>query len=144
MSALTSVQEWATLIRDVGVILGVPVLIGIGVKLYELQHKAAEAQIKANEAQIKAIESQVKVVEAQNAALKDTQYDKALALLKSQEELFNRERSDSKLATETLRREYSEAILAIYMASATDSLRSSPKKSEKRSQKSCCWSKSGR
>ena len=58
-------------------------------KLFELQHKAAEAQIKANEAQIKAIESQVKVVEAQNAALRDTQYDKAAALLKGQEEVYS-------------------------------------------------------
>ncbi len=52
---LPVVQEWASLIRDVGVIVGLPIFIGVGVKLFELQHKAAEAQIKADEAQIKVV-----------------------------------------------------------------------------------------
>lgn len=66
MSAVELVRTWASLIRDVGVIIGVPVLIGVGMKLYELQHRAAEAQIKANESQIKMLEAQVKVVESPN------------------------------------------------------------------------------
>jgi hypothetical protein len=76
----------ASLVRDIGVILGVPVLLTIGVKLYDLQTKALEDQIKANEAQIKS-------VEAQNSLLKETQYDRALALLKSQKEVFLMERN---------------------------------------------------
>ncbi len=75
----------AALVRDVGVILGFPALLTIGAGLYQLQEKALEAQIKSNEAQIKA-------VEAQNALLKETQYDRALSLIKSQKEIFVIER----------------------------------------------------
>jgi multidrug resistance efflux pump len=84
---------WAALIRDLGLIIGMPVIIEVGMHLYKLQEKASDAQIKAAEAQAKVIEKQVAVVEAQNTALKDTQYDKALALLKSQKELFDQERT---------------------------------------------------
>jgi hypothetical protein len=64
----------AALIRDIGVIIGIPVVITVGLKLEELQSKALEAQVKANEAQIKSLE-------AQNDFLKQTQYDHALSLL---------------------------------------------------------------
>jgi hypothetical protein len=85
-------RVWAALVRDIGVILGVPIVIGVGVALYDLQDKASQAQVKANEAQNKVLESQVKLMEHQNTALKDTQYDRALALLNSQKELFAKER----------------------------------------------------
>jgi chromosome segregation ATPase len=76
----------AALVRDLGVILGIPAVLAVGLKLYDLQTKALEAQVKATE-------SQVKAVEAQNALLKETQYDRAISLLKSQKELFENERS---------------------------------------------------
>src|SRR3954453_5467092 len=77
---LARVMGIASLVRDIGVILGFPVLLTIGVKLYDLQTKGLEAQIKANEVQLKA-------VEAQDSLLKETQYNRALALLKSQKDL---------------------------------------------------------
>jgi predicted nucleic acid-binding Zn-ribbon protein len=78
-------RRLTSFIRDVGVILGIPVILTIGVKLYDLQTKALEAEIKSNEAQIKA-------VEAQNS-LKEIQYDRALTLLKSQKKVFSMERA---------------------------------------------------
>jgi chromosome segregation ATPase len=82
----TAIQKWAAIILGVGVIIGIPVLITVGVKLYDIQEARLQAQIKANEAQIKA-------VEAQNEVLKQTQYSEAaLNELKSQRELFDRER----------------------------------------------------
>jgi hypothetical protein len=76
---LSKVSSIAALVRDVGVILGIPVVLTVGIKLYDLQTKALEAQMKA--------------VEAQNEVLKQTQYDRALAMIKSQRELFDNERA---------------------------------------------------
>jgi len=80
------VREWAGFVRDLGVIVGIPVIIGVGVQLQDVQQKSFESQSKANEATIKALE-------AQNALLKETQFDRALALIKSQNELFDIERN---------------------------------------------------
>jgi len=76
---LNRVSSIAALVRDVGVILGIPVVLTVGIKLYDLQTKALEAQMKA--------------VEAQNEVLKQTQYDRALTMIKSQRELFDNERA---------------------------------------------------
>jgi hypothetical protein len=78
-SIFSRVSSIAALVRDVGVILGIPVVLTVGVKLYDLQTKALEAQMKA--------------VQAQNEVLKQTQYDRALTLMKSQKELFDNERA---------------------------------------------------
>ena len=75
-SLLNRVTSIAALARDVGVILGSPVLLTVGMKLYDLQTKGLEAQMKG--------------VEAQNEVLKLTQYDRALAMMKAQNELFER------------------------------------------------------
>jgi hypothetical protein len=84
--ALSRSRAVASLVRDIGMILGIPALFTIGLKLYEIQTKALEAQIKASE-------TQIKVLESQNALLKETQYDRALTIIKSQKELFSMERS---------------------------------------------------
>ena len=76
---LSRVSSIAALVRDVGVILGIPVVLTVGIKLYDLQTKALESQMKA--------------VEAQNEVLKQTQYDRALAMIRSQRELFDNERA---------------------------------------------------
>jgi septal ring factor EnvC (AmiA/AmiB activator) len=78
-SLFNRVTSIAALVRDVGVIIGLPVILTVGIKLYDLQTKALESQMKA--------------VEAQNDVLKQTQYDRALALMKSQRELFDNERA---------------------------------------------------
>jgi hypothetical protein len=78
-SLLSRFTSIAALVRDVGVILGLPVILTVGVKLYDLQTKALESQMKA--------------IEAQNEVLKQTQYDRALVVIKSQRELFNDERA---------------------------------------------------
>jgi hypothetical protein len=82
---LTQVKTYASIIRDMGVILGVPAVVTVGVNLYDLQSKALEQQVKSNEAQIKALE-------AQNTVLKETQFDRALALIKSQKEVYEIEK----------------------------------------------------
>jgi competence protein ComGC len=84
-SRLSRIQEWATLVRDLGVIVGIPTIIAVGLQLHDIQEKSFEAQVKANEAQIKSLE-------AQNSVLKETQYDRALSLIKSQSEVFEIER----------------------------------------------------
>jgi septal ring factor EnvC (AmiA/AmiB activator) len=76
---LNRVSSIAALVRDVGVILGIPVVLTVGIKLYDLQTKALEVQMKE--------------VEAQNEVLKQTQYDRALTMIKSQRELFDNERA---------------------------------------------------
>jgi hypothetical protein len=80
------------LVRDIGVIVGIPVVVAVGMKLYDVQLKSFEAQSKAFEQQVKAGEAQIKLLEAQNNALKETQYDHALSLLTSQKQIFQYER----------------------------------------------------
>jgi predicted nucleic acid-binding Zn-ribbon protein len=88
-------KDIAGLVRDIGVIVGVPVIITVGIFLYDLQSKALEQQAKALEQQAKALEQQVKsneaqikTLEAQNNLLKETQYDRALTIIKSQKEVY--------------------------------------------------------
>jgi septal ring factor EnvC (AmiA/AmiB activator) len=76
---LAKISSIAALVRDVGVILGIPVVLTVGIKLYDLQTKALEAQMEA--------------VKQQNEVLRQTQYDRALAMIKSQRELFENERT---------------------------------------------------
>ncbi len=66
-----NIKEWAGLIRDVGLIIGIPVIIGVGVKLYG---------------------QQIEILKARNELLKETQYDRALSIIKSQKEVFEIER----------------------------------------------------
>ena len=54
MVDMSTVRAWAELVRDVGLIIGVPVLITIGVKLYG---------------------QQIEVLKSRNELLKETQYD---------------------------------------------------------------------
>jgi hypothetical protein len=89
----------AGLVRDIGVILGVPVLLGIGLHLWDLETKAHEAQIKAAEAQVKAAEAQVKsneaqmkAMEAQNALLTITSYDRTAATIEGMRKTYLAER----------------------------------------------------
>ena len=57
---LEEVTRWATIIRDVGLIIGIPTIIVVGMKMYGLQLDALKHQ---------------------NALLKETQYDRALSAL---------------------------------------------------------------
>jgi hypothetical protein len=107
-------KDIAGLIRDIGVIVGVPVIITVGVFLYDLQSKALEQQTKALEQQAKALEQQVKsneaqikTLEAQNNLLKETQYDRALVIIKSQKEIYEVERVGLEKEITDLRRENS-------------------------------------
>jgi hypothetical protein len=107
-SFLDNAREAASLVRDVGMIIGIPALLTIGLKLYDLQTKALEAQNKAAEAQVKSLESQ-------NAFLRETQYDRALALLKSQKEIFLIER-------DSLEKQISDLRTSGHDVSATSAL----------------------
>jgi hypothetical protein len=75
-----TVERWAKVIRDVGIIVGVPVIITLGSKLYEQQ--------------IAAVKAHSEVLEAQNKFLKETQYDRAAALLDGQKKVFEMERGN--------------------------------------------------
>src|SRR5215472_14046664 len=93
-------KDIAGLVRDIGVIVGVPMIITVGIFLYDLQSKALEQQTKALEQQAKALEqtvkaneAQIKNLEAQNSLLKETQYDRALIIIKAQKEAFELERT---------------------------------------------------
>lgn len=68
---LDIVMRWARLIRDIILIIGIPIFIIFGMKLYN---------------------SQIEILNAQVELLKETQYDRALSLIKSQKELHKMER----------------------------------------------------
>ena len=68
------VKGIASFLRDPGLILGIPAIVSLGVSIYELQNKAHEAEIKA--------------LEAQNVVLKETQFDRAVALIKAKKEAY--------------------------------------------------------
>jgi hypothetical protein len=121
MRWLNGFRAWVSLVRDVGLALGVPALIAVGVWLHHAQIGATEAQVKASEAQTKlaeaqnsalqsVLEAQVKAVEAQNTALKETQYDRALALINAQRTLFDQERAEAKRQLDQQRAEASKQV----------------------------------
>jgi len=97
-----NLKDWAAVIRDFGVILGVPTIIAVGMGLYDLQDKALEAQVKANEAQIK-------VLEAQNSALKETQFDRAVALIEAQKKAYELDKANTASEFNKLRQQLSES-----------------------------------
>lgn len=76
---MTEIMQWVSFIRDIGLILGVPTLIGIGMKLYDRQ---------------------IEILKARNEFLKETQYDRASSLLDSQKKVFlvERESLENKIA----------------------------------------------
>lgn len=65
------IERWAKLLRDIGIILGVPILILVASNLYS---------------------AQINVLKEQNELLKHTQYDKALALIEAQKKLIAHEK----------------------------------------------------
>jgi hypothetical protein len=76
------IKEGVRLLRDIGILLGVPAIIIVGLKLYDLQDRAFQQQMKANEAHINALG-------AENSVLRETQFDRALQLMKGQKELYD-------------------------------------------------------
>jgi chromosome segregation ATPase len=123
---LSRVSSIAALVRDVGVILGIPVVLTVGIKLYDLQTKALESQMKA--------------VEAQNEVLKQTQYDRALAMIKSQRELFENERASLQkqvVDLSTSGKDRSEEIAKLQQRiSALDSFKRNVEEEKKRQEQS--------
>jgi Tfp pilus assembly protein PilN len=76
---MSEIMQWASFIRDIGVILGFPALIIVGIKLYN---------------------QQIEILKARNELLRETQYDRAVALLESQKKVFliEREIMDKQIA----------------------------------------------
>lgn len=68
-----TIEQWASLIRDLGFILGVPTIIVIAMKLYG---------------------GQIELMKARNDLLKETQYDRSLEIITSQKKLFVLERQN--------------------------------------------------
>jgi hypothetical protein len=75
---IARIKDWTGLIRDVGVILGIPVLFVVGMKLYDKQIDALKAENEALKAQMKIYELR--------------QYDKAFSLIDGQKKTFEEER----------------------------------------------------
>jgi hypothetical protein len=75
---LQQLKDWASFFRDLGLIIGIPVLITVGVQLYGLQ--------------VSALKEQKEVIEERNKLLKETQYDRALDIIRAQKGLFDIER----------------------------------------------------
>lgn len=84
---LQQLKDWAGFIRDLGLIIGMPAMVVVGVQLYELQ--------------LDALEQQKAVIEERNKLLEETQYDRALNLIRAQKDLFalEREQLEAQLAT---------------------------------------------
>jgi hypothetical protein len=113
-------KDIASLIRDIGLILGVPALIGIGVKLYDVQISSLEQQIKASDAQLKianeqfsALKAQIAATEADNRVLKETQYDRALSLIESQKKLYETDRAQVQKEIESIKHDADEKSIQI-------------------------------
>jgi hypothetical protein len=74
------IMDWAKFIRDIILIICVPIMIVFGMKLYN---------------------KQIEVLNTRIDLLKETQYDRALSLIKSQKELhkMETEKLEDKIAT---------------------------------------------
>lgn len=70
MDTVEKITKWAGLVRDIGLILGVPTLLALG---YSLQQQ------------------QLEVLKAQNEHLKSTQFDRVYALVDAQKKLYEHE-----------------------------------------------------
>ena len=77
---LPTIKRWTELIRDVGLIIGIPTLIIIGSKMYGLQ--------------IESLKAQNEVLKSRNEILGEFSYDRALARINSQKKLFDQEREE--------------------------------------------------
>ncbi|OZI43151.1 hypothetical protein [Bordetella genomosp. 4] len=71
------VQKTAAVVRDIGVIIGVPGILYLGSQLYGLQQQNTQAQIGALKEQIE--------------LLKEQQYDRAATVLRAQKEVSEAE-----------------------------------------------------
>ena|ERR1700733_5590220 len=89
------VRGIASFLRDVGLILGVPAVVSLGLSIYELQNKAHETEIKA--------------LEAQNTVLKETQFDRAVALIKAQKEAYELDKENTTTQIARLREQLAES-----------------------------------
>ncbi len=87
---------WASFARDIGIILGVPIIIAIVYKLFRYHINIIKSQVEtlktSNEVLKQMQEKQINTLEAENKLLKETQYDKALAIIEAQKKLHKIER----------------------------------------------------
>ena len=74
---LERIQKVAALLRDVGVILGVPVVLYMLAQLYSLQRESTQAQIASLKEQVE--------------TLKERQYDRAATIIKAQKDVSEAE-----------------------------------------------------
>lgn len=84
MKFLEHIERYARIFRDIGLIFGVPALFAIGIGLHN-------EQVNSLKLQQSMLNEQINSLKLQQSMLKDTQYDKALSLLKSQKELHDTE-----------------------------------------------------
>lgn len=88
---LQKLKVWTGVVRDLGLILGMPALVAIGMQLYDLQ--------------LGALEEQKAIIEERNKLLQETQYDRALGLIRAQKELFEMEREQLQAQLQEARRD---------------------------------------
>ena len=86
---VVQIKEWTELVRDVGLILGIPVLIGVGMNLYR---------------------QQIEILKERNALLQETQYDRALTMIKAQKEIFELERESLEKSLQDLKMHSSNTL----------------------------------
>ena len=93
---LRNIKQWTELVRDLGVIIGVPILILVGKGLYDRQIEVLKSQadsIKIQyEKQSDALKSENEAIKAQIKIYEINQYDKASSIIESQKKLFLQER----------------------------------------------------
>ncbi|MFY1987841.1 hypothetical protein ACWV16_04375 [Achromobacter xylosoxidans] len=74
---IEKIQKSAAVLRDIGVIIGIPGILYLGSQLYGFQQQSTRAQIGALKEQIE--------------LLKERQYDRAASVLKAQKEVAEAE-----------------------------------------------------
>lgn len=103
---LLEIGRWAKLLRDVGLILGVPTVIGIGVFMYnkeseikdtqvalsnkqvELFKQQAEALKTTNEQQVEALKTTNESLKEENNLLRETSFEKSAATIDAMKKTY--------------------------------------------------------
>ncbi len=102
MNALfRAIERWAKLVRDIGLIIGVPTLICIGLTMFDLQSKLYDQQVAALKANNESLEQQ-------NKLLSMTSFDRTAALIKGQKEVYEAEHEQKQKEIEELEKQGAE------------------------------------
>lgn len=103
--SFSAIKQWVELLRDIGLVVGVPGLIWVGYKLFNRHIEALKDSHKAH----------IDALESENRLLKETQYDRALSLIEAEKKLFQieREKLEQEIAKLKLEKETQKRVIEV-------------------------------